>query len=170
MQIHKIVLNIRQKLNEKNITLCIYIRKVNRKETIRHEGIVENIGTDKLSVRILQTSACSSCSARQLCRSSESKEKVIDVRGHYPILKVGDSVTLLGSVRQGLRASMLAYVIPLVFMIVVLFVGTHLGGEAVGALSALLFLVLYYGVLSLFRNKLGKQFAFKIEMINTNNK
>jgi len=132
-------------------------------ETIRHEGIVEHIGTGGCQVRILQASACSSCSARQLCRSSESKEKLIEVRGHYPTLHVGDTVTLSGSVRQGLRASILAYVVPLVLMLAALFAGTQFGGEGMGALAALLVLALYYGILYLLRDKLGKQFAFKIE-------
>ena len=136
---------------------------MNKVETIRHEGIVESIGAKSCLVRILQASACSSCSARQLCRSSESKEKVIEVKGHYPTLQVGDNVTLIGSVRQGLRASVLAYVIPLIIMLVALFVGTRLSGDGIGALAALLFLAIYYGILFLFRDKLDKQFSFKIE-------
>ena len=133
-------------------------------DIIQHEGIVESIGADSVSVRILQASACSSCSARGLCRSSESKEKLIEARGHYPTLKVGDSVVLQGYVRQGLRASMLAYVVPLVLMTIALFVGTHLGGEAAGALAALLVLTLYYVVLYLLRDKLGRKFEFKLEV------
>ncbi len=136
---------------------------MNKVETIRHEGIIESIGAKSCLVRILQASACSSCSARQLCRSSESKEKVIEVKGHYPTLQVGDNVTLIGSVRQGLRASVLAYVIPLIIMLVALYVGTRLGGDGIGALAALLFLAIYYGILFLFRDKLDKQFSFKIE-------
>ena len=136
---------------------------MNKVETIRHEGIVESIGAKSCLVRILQASACSSCSARQLCRSSESKEKVIEVKGHYPTLQVGDNVTLIGSVRQGLRASVLAYIIPLIIMLIALFVGTRLGGDGIGALAALLFLAIYYGILFLFRDKLDKHFSFKIE-------
>ena len=136
---------------------------MNKVETIRHEGIVESIGAKSCLVRILQASACSSCSARQLCRSSESKEKMIEVKGHYPTLQVGDNVTLIGSVRQGLRASVLAYVIPLIIMLVALYVGTRLGGDGIGALAALLFLAIYYGILFLFRDKLDKHFSFKIE-------
>ena len=136
---------------------------MNKVETIRHEGIVESIGAKSCLVRILQASACSSCSARQLCRSSESKEKVIEVKGHYPTLQVGDNVTLIGSVRQGLRASVLAYVIPLIIMLVALYVGTRLGGDGIGALAALLFLAIHYGILFLFRDKLDKHFSFKIE-------
>ena len=133
-------------------------------DIIQHEGIVESIGADSVSVRILQASACSSCSARGLCRSSESKEKLIEARGHYPTLKVGDSVVLQGYVRQGLRASMLAYVVPLVLMTIALFGGTHLGGEAAGALAALLVLTLYYVVLYLLRDRLGRKFEFKLEV------
>ena len=131
-------------------------------ETIKHDGIVESIGADKVTVRILQASACSSCSARQLCRSSESKEKLIEVKGYYPTLKAGDNVTLQGSVRQGLRASLLAYIVPLILMVVALFCGTHLSGEAAGALAALLVLGIYYGGLYLFRDKIGKRFEFSI--------
>ena len=135
---------------------------MSRIETIKHDGIVESIDAGKVTVRILQASACSSCSARQLCRSSESKEKLIEVRGDYPTLHVGDSVTLQGSVRQGLRASLLAYIVPLILMVVALFYGTHLNGEAAGALAALLVLAIYYGVLYLLRDKIGKQFEFSI--------
>ena len=132
-------------------------------ETISHEGIVESIGPGSCRVRILQASACSSCSARQLCRSSESKEKLIEVRGHYPTLQVGDSVTLTGSVRQGLRASVLAYIVPLFLMVAALFTCSRLYGEGTGALTALLVLALYYGVLYMMRDRLGKEFEFEIE-------
>ncbi len=136
---------------------------MSKAETIRHEGIIESLGAEGCTVRILQASACSSCSARQLCRSSESKEKFVEVKGHYPTLHVGDRVTLVGSVRQGLRASVLAYVVPLVIMLVVLFLVTHHYGEKLGALAALLALALYYGVLFLLKDKLAGQFSFRIE-------
>ena len=136
---------------------------MSKAETIRHEGIIESLGAEGCTVRILQASACSSCSARQLCRSSESKEKLVEVRGHYPTLHVGDRVMLVGSVRQGLRASVLAYVVPLVIMLVVLFLVTHHYGEKPGALAALLALALYYGVLFLLKDKLAGQFSFRIE-------
>lgn len=136
---------------------------MSKAETIRHEGIVESLGAEGCTVRILQASACSSCSARQLCRSSESKEKLVEVRGHYPTLHVGDRVMLVGSVRQGLRASVLAYVVPLIIMLVVLFLVTHHYGEKLGALAALLALALYYGMLFLLKDKLAGQFSFRIE-------
>lgn len=149
-------------LTEKIVTLCNFRDEMNSRETIQHEGIVEHIGAESCQVRILQASACSSCSARQLCRSSESKEKLIEVRGHHPTLQVGEKVTLSGSVRQGLRASYWAYVVPLVLMLIALFVGTHFGGDGTGALAALLMLVIYYGILYLLRDKFSNSFNFEI--------
>ena len=87
----------------------------------------------------------------------------MEVRGHYPTLHVGDRVMLVGFVRQGLQASVLAYVVPLIIMLVVLFLVTHHYGEKLGALAALLALALYYGVLFLLKDKLAGQFSFRIE-------
>lgn len=162
MQKSEILLYIFRYIAQKNVSLHEFGGEMTHIETIKHEGIVESIGTESCSVRILQASACSSCEARKLCRSSESKEKLIEVRGHYPTLHVGDNVTLVGSVRQGLRASVLAYVVPLVLMLIALIVGIRFGGEGTGALAALLVLALYYGVLYLTRDKLGKQFEFSL--------
>ena len=150
-------------LTKKTVSLRDFQTEMNQRETIRHKGIVESIGAECCRVRILQASACSSCSARQLCRSSESKEKVIEARGHYPTLQTGDSVIVVGSVRQGLQASVVAYVVPLILMVAALFVGTRLSGEETGALAALLVLALYYGLLYLMRDRIGRQFTFKIE-------
>ena len=164
MQKSKILLYIIRYIAQKYVSLHEFGDEMTRVETIRHDGVVESIGTESCSVRIMQASACSSCSARQLCRSSESKEKLIEVKGHYSTLHVGDNVTLVGSVHQGLRASVLAYVVPLVLMLVALIVGIRFGGEGIGALAALLVLALYYGILYLFRNKLGREFEFKLSL------
>ncbi len=163
MQKRKIPINIIRYIARKNVSLHEFGVKMQHKETICHEGIVEQVEKDRCLVRILQASACSSCSARQLCRSSESKEKVIEVKGHFPTLKAGDNVTLQGSIHQGLRASVLAYIVPLILMVAALFACSRLYGEGTGALAALLVLALYYCVLYLMREKLGRQFTFKIK-------
>ena len=47
--------------------------------TIKHQGIVENINGSHLQVRIIQTSECASCSIKGHCSSADTKEKLIDV-------------------------------------------------------------------------------------------
>lgn len=141
---------------------------MSEKGTIRHTGIVESVRTDGVSVRILQASACSSCSARRLCRSSESKEKIIDVRGCYPTLQPGDMVAVSGTIRQGLRAALLAYILPLLLMIAALTVGTKQGNDGIGAAAALTVAAIYYGLLYLLRDKIGRTVAFEVSPLDPN--
>lgn len=133
------------------------------KGVIQHLGTVESVSEGHVVVRVLQSSACGSCAAADLCRSSESKEKLIDVYGSYPELQVGQRVEVEGTTRQGLKAVTLAYVIPLVLMALTLFTAMYLtGNDALSALVALITVALYYIGLWLMRNRLSEKFSFKI--------
>ena len=133
------------------------------KGVIQHLGTVESVSAGHVVVRVLQSSACGSCAAAELCRSSESKEKLIDVFGSYPTLQVGQQVMVEGKVRQGLKAAMYAYFIPLVLMAATLFAAMYLtGNDAVSALISLLVIALYFIGLYLMRKRLSEKFSFKI--------
>jgi len=129
---------------------------------IHHRGVVEKIDGPKCYVRILQHSACSGCAAHKLCNSSESKEKIVEALNVDNEIRVGDTVDVEGTVSQGLRAVYLCYLIPLVLMILFLFLGYHLGGELTGIVFSLFILTVYYFVLYLCRNKIGKHFSFTV--------
>jgi len=133
------------------------------KEVIQHLGIVESLADEHVVVRVLQASACGSCAAAQLCRSSESKEKLIDVFGSYPELVIGQQVMIEGQISQGLKATLLAYFIPLVILVFMLFLFMYLtGNDALSALISLLSVSLYYIGLYLMRGRLSGKFSFKI--------
>ncbi len=132
------------------------------KETIRHQGVVEQITSTSCFVRILQQAACSGCSVKHLCNSSESKEKIIEASiGDMPV-QVGQTVVVEGALKQGLRAALMAYAVPLILLVVVLFVGSHFWNEDVGAVLSLSFVLLYYGILFLFRDRMSKRFRFRV--------
>jgi len=133
------------------------------KEVIQHLGIVESLTGEHVVVRVLQASACGSCAAAELCRSSESKEKLIDVYGSYPELEVGQQVMIEGQISQGLKATLFAYFIPLVILVFILFLFMFLtGNDALSALLSLLSVSLYYMGLYLMRSHLSGKFSFKI--------
>ena len=132
-------------------------------EVIRHEGVVENICDNMCYVRILQNSACSGCSVQRLCNSSESKERIISLPLNGAELEVGDIVNVECSVVQGLRAAYICYLIPLFLMMISLFVSVKLWGDLVGVLVSLTALSVYYCVLYMFRNYIGKHFCFTIQ-------
>ena len=115
-------------------------------DKIKHLGIVESIDGSRLKVRILQTSACSSCSVKGHCSASEAKEKLIDV---YNVLGLscqsGQHVVISGTVSMGMKAVLLAFVIPFLVLVVSLFVCMMLtNDEMTSALISLCMLIPYY--------------------------
>ncbi len=135
------------------------------KERIEHSGIIERITEDKIEVRILQSSACSACQARELCNTAESKEKIVECRGNGEGYHVGDRVLVYGSMEMGRDAVILAFVVPLAIVVAWLFVsvGCLHWNElmSIGCMVALL--AVYYLVVHLFNRRISSRFEFQIE-------
>ncbi len=136
-----------------------------KNNTIVHTGVVKSVNGLQVSVLITQSSACSACAAAHLCHSAESREKVIEAwatEGNVP--RVGEAVRICGTVSQGMTAILLAYVLPLVLVVSILFVlGACQMSEAKTALWALLSLLPYYGLLYLLRSRLAQKLTFRVE-------
>ena len=70
------------------------------RETIRHQGVVEQIKATTCVVRIMQQTACGGCAVKHLCKSSESKEKIVEAcMGDEPV-QVGQTVVVEGTLRR----------------------------------------------------------------------
>jgi len=134
-------------------------------DIIKHRGIVEKIEGSHVVVRIVQTSACSACSAKGLCNASESKEKKIDVFEMNPSYRIGEEVFLCGSTSMGMKAVFLAFGIPVLLLLVALFVTMRVtdGDALLSAIVALVAIVPYYVILYLMKDKMNKTFSFVIE-------
>jgi len=134
-------------------------------DIIKHRGVVEKIDGSHVVVRIVQTSACSACSAKGLCNASESKEKQIDVYEVNPAYRIGEEVVLCGSTSMGMKAVFLAFGIPVLLLLAALFVTMRItdGDALLAAAVALLAVVPYYVVLYLMKDKMNKTFSFVIE-------
>ena len=141
----------------------VWFTKMN--DVIKHNGIVERVEGSHLVVRIVQTSACAACSAKGLCNASESKEKLIDVYEVKDTYQVGEEVVLCGTTSMGMRAVLLAFGIPVLLLLVVLFIAMKVtdGNSLIAALAALIAIVPYYGMVYLYRDRLNKTFSFTIE-------
>ncbi|MBP3664270.1 MAG: SoxR reducing system RseC family protein [Tyzzerella sp.] len=134
-------------------------------DIIKHQGIVEKIDGSHVTVRIVQTSACSSCSAKGLCNASESKEKQIDVYEIGASYQIGEKVVLCGSTSMGMKAVFLSFGIPLLILLFALFLAMRItdGDALFSALVSLIAIVPYYIVIYLCKEKLNKTFTFTIE-------
>lgn len=137
-------------------------------QVITHDAVVKAIDNECVRVTILQSSACSGCAAKQMCSSAEAKEKDVDVfTADSAAYGVGQKVKLEGRLSDGRRAAIIAYGLPLLLMLPVLFFATRLSGsETTGALWALGSVALYYIVIFLFfRGQLQQHFSFTIRKI-----
>ena len=137
-------------------------------DLIKHKGIVEKIDGSHVTVRIVQTSACSSCSAKGLCNASESKEKLIDVYQSQVPCRVGEEVVVCGTTSMGMRAVFLAFGIPLLILLAALFVSMRMTGDdaLLSAVIALCAVIHYYLIIYLCKDKLDRTFSFTIEKHN----
>lgn len=132
---------------------------------ITHQGIVENITDTHVFVRIIQTSACAHCSAKGLCSSADTKEKVIEVTQPHAPYQVGESVTIIGQTSMGMMAVLVAFFIPFLVLIFSLFISMHVSGgnELLSGLISLGVLIPYYFMVWLNKAKLKKNFSFTIK-------
>ncbi len=133
-------------------------------EPVCHTGIVREASPEAVKVLIEQISACDACRARKFCTSADVREKIIEARTGGQNFAVGDKVVLTARGSMGLKAVWVAYVLPLLLMMAVLFVvaGLMTGKEWVAAVSAIVVLAVYYVLLSLLRNRIRKNFAFEV--------
>ena len=140
---------------------------------IKHDGIIIALNEDGTAlVRIVQTSACAACKAKAMCASAESAEKEMTVvllgdeamrrEGERQGFAVGDTVEVMVQQKMGWKAVVLAYLLPFFVMLAVMFVGNAIWAvrEEILGTVALCAMALYYLVLSMFKDKLQKEFSF----------
>lgn len=134
-------------------------------EEVRHQGRIIDITPYITKVEIVRSSACSACHAKELCGFSESEKKIVDVAtsGFAPH-QIGDEVTVCMKRSMGMKAVWIAYVIPLIILMVSVLVMSVLGcSELAMGLGAIAAVALYYVVILCLRSKLSNEFIFYIK-------
>ena len=133
-------------------------------ETISHEGIVTKITDDELEIKILAQSACAACHAKSACGMGEQAEKILTVpRPKDKEFTINQKVNVRMAIGQDNKAAVLAYLIPIILLLAVLFVCLGLGiNDGLAALISIVALVPYYIVLYLSRDKLKEKFEYHI--------
>ena len=136
----------------------------NEDHNICREGIVRAIDGDDVSVEIIVSSACSGCHAKSICIPSDRRQEVITVKNsRHEDYRVGETVELLLENAAGNKAVVLAYVLPLVVLLVLLFgcyalTRHELLSVGVGVLGV----VLYYLILKSASKKVEQGIVFGI--------
>lgn len=134
-------------------------------EIISHEGIVTKISNDELEIKILAQSACAACHAKNACGMGEQAEKILTVpRPQGQDFSLDQKVNVKMAIGQGNKAAVLAYLIPIILLLAVLFVCLGLGlSDGLSALISIVALIPYYIILYLKRDKLKQKFEYIID-------
>ena len=136
-------------------------------QKIVHQGIVDSLSDEGVRVRIVQSAACGSCKVASQWHTSEQKTKLVDVRmAQADGLKVGDAVRVAATTQMGMKAVVLAFVLPFLLMVGVVFVvSLFTRDEPLMALCGLVSLIPYYIIIYACRKKISEKIAF--EIVNT---
>ena len=134
-------------------------------ESVSHEGIVTKITDDELEIKILAQSACAACHAKSACGIGDQQEKILIVpKPKGQTFTLLQKVNVIMTIGQGNKAAVLAYLIPILLLLAVLFVCLGLGiNEGLSALISIIALIPYYALLYSRREKLKNQFEYIIE-------
>ncbi len=136
-------------------------------DKVYHEGIIQEVSEKKLTVVIINASACASCHARGACLASDMKEKEIEVFRFSGKYHPGQQVILVGRSSQAYKAIFYGYVLPFILVFGTLILSfSFIPNDGLAGLLSLAILVPYYVILYFFRNKLRRSFEFEIAANN----
>ncbi len=133
-------------------------------ELISHKGSVVSADSKKVSVEIVSESACAACHAAGLCGMSESRKKIVEVPApagmeYFP----GQEVEVCLAPKTGLKAVLLSYVLPVMFLLILILSLSLIGlGELAAGVISILGVALYYLILYLFKDRLAEGYEFFI--------
>lgn len=135
---------------------------------IEHEGIIEKINGNHITVRILQQSACSACHAKGACSAADAKEKLVDISDYSGQFRENERVIVAGKESTGYKAVLWAFVFPLIILIGMLVMTTLVWRfkETEAAAASIIALAPYYVLLYLLRHKMANTFRFSIKKTN----
>lgn len=137
-----------------------------REDYVEQKGIVIKKQEDKVVVKIEQKSTCSSCHARGACTSLDKKDKEIEVKTKdAENYNVGDEVIITISTKLGLKAVLIAFVLPLILLVIALFLSIKVFSltQSLSALISLIVVAVYYFLLYKQNHLLSKEFTFSIK-------
>jgi positive regulator of sigma E activity len=136
-------------------------------DLICHEGVIDRIEDGKAFVRIIAQSACESCHSKGICSILENKEKLIEVKlCSFNVFKPGEKVNLLMNRSLGNNAVLLGYFLPFLLLLITLLISSQFFVEGFAGLISILAVGLYYIIIALLKNKIGRSFTFTIQSLS----
>lgn len=130
---------------------------------ITHEGIVQEVRDDNITVSFVSHPACSLCNLKNICSLADSEVKNLEIISQGNNYHVGEKVTVVLSQSSGFRAVFLGYILPLIIVCLSLVLLLKItNNEALAGLASISMLIPYYLILWLLRGVIKKNFKFRL--------
>jgi positive regulator of sigma E activity len=135
--------------------------------TIEHFGVITEVGDNIVRVSVMPESACGSCRARGSCLAGGNNERTIDAfRSPGENYSAGEHIKVILEQSHGMKALVLGYLLPFLFVLTGLVIMTSLGmNEGMAGLVSLAILAPYYLGLTFFKDRLKKEFSFRLQKL-----
>jgi len=134
---------------------------------IQHEGIITAIEGRKAQVQILVKSACGDCHIKGACSISNEQIKIIEADIRNENFIVNEKVLVKMKESLGLKAVLLAYILPVIIIVLSLFISLQItDNENIAALFSLLVTAIYFISLYFFRNNIRKTFSSTVSKLS----
>lgn len=132
--------------------------------TIRQSATVVRVDTTEIEVEVCRPEACAVCKAKSVCSEGGGEGKRMTLVNDGQGYQVGEQIQLVMRRSAGLKAVVIAYLVPVVLVVAALltFQATTLN-ETTAALLTLGILVLYFVVIRLLRGRINNQLTIEIE-------
>lgn len=133
---------------------------------ITHSGFVSQVADGHVKVSLFRPEACGGCQMKDYCGGDNDERQEFElVANGY---QVGDEVQLLMSTSTGLRAVLVAYLVPFAVLLLSLIIGLEMGlTEAEAALVSLSTTGLYYILLKMISKSIKGHFSISIQKLQT---
>lgn len=130
---------------------------------ITHEGIIQEVRDDNITVSFISQPACSSCNIKNGCTLAGSEERNFEIISEGNKYHVGEKVNVILSQSNGFRAVFLGYILPLLIVGISLILLLKTSkNEAFAGLVSIGMLIPYYLILWGLRGVIKKNFKFRL--------
>lgn len=132
--------------------------------TIRQSATVIRVDAAEIEVEVCRPEACAACKAKSVCSEGGGEGKRMTLVNDGQGYRVGEQIQLVMRRSAGLKAVVIAYLVPVVLVVAALliFQATPMS-DTTAALLTLGILVLYFVIIRLLRERINNQLTIEIE-------
>jgi len=125
------------------------------------EGVVISVFDGIAKVRAIRGSSCGGCASRSMCKPMDNTEVIIEAKNDAGA-HIGERVEIAIRPKTFLKASFIAYIIPLVSFFAGAVIGKGITGADIwAALCGLLFMILCYLGIWLYNKKVDSEHKYR---------